>query len=134
MKFIISTAISPNAIRNANKAKILAKIIHHSIKGYISRDNYLRHCCILANAPFINFQQLYKYTTDYYHSSSSEILYVNGLIRETILDGGTFVAKESNGGDNKFGLTALGEEMLRFGLYNINWQYKGADRQINSVN
>lgn len=121
-------------IDNANKARILANILHHSIKGDITRDNYLRHSWILANVPFIDLQQLHKYTTDHYQSSSSEILYANGLIRETILDGGTFGVGEHNDGGNKFGLTALGEEMLHYGLYNREWEYKGAGKQINSVN
>lgn len=120
-------------IDNANKARILANILHHSIKGDISRDNYLRHIWILANMPFIDLQQLHKYINDYYQSSSSEILYANGLIRETIMDGGTFGDEEQTDGGNKFGLTALGEEMLHFGLYSRDWQYNGAVRQMNSV-
>ena len=121
-------------IDNANKARILANILHHCIKGDISIDNYLRHIWILANMPFIDLQQLHKYITDYYQSSSSEILYANGLIRETIMDGGTYGAEEQTDVNNKFGITALGEEMLHFGLYSRDWQYKGAGRQMNSVN
>lgn len=117
-------------IDNANKARILANILRHSIKGDISRPNYLRHCWILANVPYIDLQQLHKYTTDCYESSSTEILSANGLIRETVIDGGKFGADDEITGGSKYGLSPLGEEMLRYGMYNRIWEYHGAGRQV----
>ena len=117
-------------IDNANKAVILANILRHSIKGYISRPNYLRLCWIIANVPYIDLLQLHKYRTDFYEPSSTEILSANGLIHETVIDGGELDAEDSDKGGSKFGLSPLGEEMLHYGLYNIDWRYNGAGRQV----
>lgn len=114
-------------IDNANKARILGNILHNCIIGYISRDNFLRHSWILSNVPYIDLQQLYKYTEDYYEPSSSDILAANGLIRETTLDEGTFA---SFTGGCKYGLTLLGEEILKYGFFYPEWQYKGSGRHI----
>lgn len=117
-------------IDNVNKTVILANILRHSIKGDISRPNYLRHCWILTNIPYIDLLQLHKYTTDYYETASSEILMSNGLIRETIIDAGEFGTEEENKGGSKFGLSSLGEEMLYYGLCFSDWQYTGKGRTI----
>lgn len=121
-------------IDNTYKAKVLANILHHSIKGDISRANYLRHCWILANVPYIDLQQLHKYITDHYEPASSEILSSNGLIRETVIDAGEYGADgTSENGGSLFGLSSLGEEMLHYGLYSQYWQYKGNGRTIPSL-
>lgn len=117
-------------IDNINKTDILANILRHSIRGDISRSNYLRHCWIIANVTYIDLQQLYQYTVDYYEPSSTEILFANGLIRETVIDGGEYDADDVNTGGSKYGLSPLGEEMLRFGLNCMEWQYKGNGRTI----
>lgn len=119
-------------IDNENKARILANILRHSVSGQISRENFLRHSWILANVPNIDLQQLHKYTVDYYQPASSEILASNGLIRETILDAGDIDSADKGG--SKYGLTTLGEEMLHFGLYAREWEYKGGGRQIPALN
>lgn len=114
-------------IDNQNKATYLSNLLHHSIKGDISRENFLRHCWILSQVPFIDLQQLYKYTVDYYQPSSSEILNINGLIQQTIISAGTFGDDEQEYDQetgSKYGLTQLGEEMLHFGMYIKDWQYR----------
>lgn len=117
-------------IDNINKARILANILRHTAKGDISTDNFLRHTWILSTVPYIDLQLLHKYKKDFYQASSSEILSSTGLVKETVIDGGNVDGSE---GGSKYGLSPLGEEMLHYGLYNIEWKYSGQGRQIEDL-
>ncbi len=118
-------------IDNANKAALLANILRHTINGEIPRDNFLRHSWILTNVPYIDLQQLHKYTVDYYQPSSTEILAANGLVNETVIEEEEYDENgNGNGAGSKYGLSPLGEEMLHYGLYNLNWQYVGNGRKV----
>ena len=95
-------------IDNINKTEILANILHHSIQGDISHENFLRHSWILTNIPYIDLAQLHNYTKDFYQQASTEILVSNGLISETVLDAGTYGDNPDESGGSKFGLSPLG--------------------------
>lgn len=110
-------------IDNINKANVLANILRYSAKGYISKDNFLRHSWILSSIPYIDLQNLHNYIIDFYKPSSSEILFSMGLIRETLID-------SDNRNNNLYGLSPLGQEMLHYGLVSIEWEYKGAHSKI----
>ncbi|MCM1139463.1 MAG: hypothetical protein NC453_12905 [Muribaculum sp.] len=120
-------------IDNINKTEILANILNHSISGEISHENFLRHSWILTNIPYIDLAQLHKYTKDFYQTASTEILASNGLVNETILDAGTYGDNPDESGGSKYGLSPLGEEMLRYGLKSTDWQYQGSGRVIPSL-
>lgn len=117
-------------IDNIKKTEILANILHHSIHGDISHDNFLRHSWILTNIPYIDLAQLHNYTNDFYQPASTEILVSNGLISETVLDSGTYGDNTEESGGSKYGLSPLGEEMLHYGLKSGDWQYQGAGKVI----
>jgi len=112
---------------NENKAVILSNLVRFCAEGHYSKADFLRVANALERVPYSDLSKLTKYQDDYYEAGESEILLSSGLIRETVIDGGTSYGE----GGSKFGLSKLGETLLHYGFCYMDCEYHGAEKRIN---
>lgn len=114
---------------NENKAVILSNLVRHCAEKQFTVPEFLRVVNALERVPYSDLKYLFKYSNDYYEAGESEILATCGLIIQTNLSTGVW----DNGDDEgiKYGLSRVGENMLRFGFESSEFKYQGEGLVIN---
>ena len=92
---------------NVNKVDIITNLMNAKIREYISINDFIRLCVVVDRIPYPDFDELHKYTTDYYEDGSTDTLLSAGVLFNTII--GTDEG-------NKYRLNSLGEKLLKYGL------------------
>jgi len=108
---------------NENKACILSNLVHSCAARLYGKRDFLRATNALERVPFSDLLNLKKYRKNYYEAGESEMLAASGLIVQTNINPGHW----DNGDDGgfKYGLSKLGEIMLRFGFKSKEYKYEG---------
>lgn len=93
---------------NINKQKILAKLTIARIHDFINIETFFRLAHLLERIPYIDLQLLPQYKNDFYdESGDTELLYATGALQQSVIDAN---------GDNKFVLSKLGCDLLKWGF------------------
>ncbi len=108
---------------NENKALILSKLVRHCAEKELGVAEFLRVVNALERTPFSDLKGLSKYVQDFYEAGESEILAASGLIIQTNIRPGVW--NNGNDGGFKYGLSKVGENMLRYGFESSESKYQG---------
>lgn len=93
---------------NINKEEVLASLVKARIHGFISIENFFRLSSILERIPFVDLIHLREYNIPYYdESGDTELLFSTGVL---------LLAKIDDEEGNKYVLSQLGEELIKWGL------------------
>lgn len=93
---------------NINKQEVFAKLTIARIHGFINVEDFLRLHSLLERIPYVDLAKLPYYNEDYYdESGDTELLFATGALK---------LASISAEDGNKYVLSALGENLLRFGI------------------
>ena len=92
---------------NVNKAEVLGRLIFAKINGHISIDDFFRLSVLTERIPYVDFKHLPNYSQPIYEPGISELLYSTGVLK---------LAKIADGEENKYVLSRLGVDLLKFGL------------------
>lgn len=97
---------------NIHKQKILANLVRAKGNGNITIEEFFRLESVLQRIPYVDFEQLPLYQTEYYdENGDSELLYSTGVLRPAVY--------RSDG--DKYILSPLGVNLLKWGLnYSID--------------
>lgn len=92
---------------NIHKQKILANLVRAKGEGKITIEEFFRLESVLQRIPYVDFEQLPLYQTEYYDDNGdSELLYSTGVLRP---------AMYHQDGD-KYVLSPLGVNLMKYGL------------------
>ena len=118
---------------NENKSLILSNLVRNCAEKQYGVNDFLRVANALERVPYSDLRNLPRYINDYYFPGESELLAASGLVIMTITDAGTYDNTTDNDSGSKYGVSAIGETMLRFGLETQNYKYKGQGTTINNI-
>ena len=94
---------------NIRKQQIFARLSIARIHGMISIEDFFRLHSLLERIPYVDLKSLQQYKEPFYDDSGdTELLFASGALELKTID--------SKGGPNKYILSRLGEELLRWDL------------------
>lgn len=97
-----------NQLDNINKQKFFANLTKARINGDISIEQFFRLHSILVRIPYVDLASLPNYQQPYYdESGDTELLYSTGALKLSVIAAGE---------DDKYVLSVLGEDLLRYGI------------------
>lgn len=111
---------------NINKEKAFAKLTVARIHGFISIQDFFRLHSLLERIPYVDLKELPKYKEPFYdETGDSELLFATGALEIDTID--------TKGGSNKYKLSRLGEDLLRwgFGIHLELEHGKGTNVELN---
>lgn len=92
---------------NVNKVDILSSLLKNRVKGYLTMNDFVRLTESLQRISFVDINNLEKYKSENYVAGESEQIYSSGLL---------YVSSISPNSNNKYRLSKLGWQMLKYGL------------------
>ena len=111
---------------NINKETIFAKLSVARIHGAINVEDFFRLHSLLERIPYVDLKELPKYKDPFYDDKGDiELLFATGALELDTID--------TKGGANKYKLSRLGEELLRWG-FNIHLELehgRGTNVELN---
>lgn len=94
---------------NINKEKAFAKLSVARIHGLISIQDFFRLHSLLERIPYVDLKELPKYKEPFYdETGDTELLFATGALEIDTID--------TKGGSNKYKLSRLGDDLLRWGF------------------
>jgi hypothetical protein len=97
-----------DSLDNINKQEVFSKLTIARIHGFISVEEFFRLHSLLERIPYVDLAKLPYYKEDYFdESGDTELLFATGALK---------LASISAEDGNKYVLSALGENLLRFGI------------------
>ncbi len=111
---------------NINKETVFAKLTVARIHNAISIEDFFRLHSLLERIPYVDLKLLPQYKEPFYdESGDTELLFATGALEIETID--------TKGGSNKYKLSRLGDQLLRWG-FNIHLDLehgKGTSVELN---
>lgn len=113
---------------NINKEMVFAKLSIARMHNAISVEDFFRLHSLLERIPYVDLKLLPRYKEPYYdESGDTELLFATGALEIETID--------TKGGSNKYKLSRLGDQLLRWG-FNIHLDLehgKGTNVELNQA-